>query len=227
MTETGGREAATVNSIVFTIGSGTADASPTSPIRIAAGGSVPSGTININESTAASASITAISVAVRYADATGRSSSVSSTASFVQPTTPPVAAPTPPQQVFTLAGVISEAGRAGLAGVTVTVSEGQYLGKSATTDGNGYFSIAGVRGVLRLLATKTGYVTTSQSTIDVNRDTRLDFTMQSAPVAPPTPFRVGATCRDGTSSDATGSGACSSHGGVSCWKYSDGVCRPN
>jgi hypothetical protein len=36
--------------------------------------------------------------------------------------------------------------------------------------------------------------------------------------------RVGAVCNDGTSSSATGSGACSHHGGVSCWKYSDGTC---
>lgn len=36
--------------------------------------------------------------------------------------------------------------------------------------------------------------------------------------------RVGANCVDGTTSDATGSGACSSHGGVSCWRYPDGSC---
>jgi hypothetical protein len=36
--------------------------------------------------------------------------------------------------------------------------------------------------------------------------------------------RVGATCNDGTASTATGSGACSHHGGVSCWQYSDGTC---
>jgi hypothetical protein len=36
--------------------------------------------------------------------------------------------------------------------------------------------------------------------------------------------RVGATCSDGTSSSATGSGACSHHGGVACWQYSDGTC---
>jgi hypothetical protein len=36
--------------------------------------------------------------------------------------------------------------------------------------------------------------------------------------------RVGALCVDGTSSTATGSGACSHHGGVKCWKYSDGTC---
>jgi hypothetical protein len=36
--------------------------------------------------------------------------------------------------------------------------------------------------------------------------------------------RVGAICNDGTSSKATGSGACSHHKGVQCWKYSDGTC---
>ena len=29
--------------------------------------------------------------------------------------------------------------------------------------------------------------------------------------------RSGARCKDGTTSSATGSGACSSHGGVQCW----------
>ena len=38
-------------------------------------------------------------------------------------------------------------------------------------------------------------------------------------------YRVGAICNDGTQSSATGSGACSHHGGVRCWLYSDGNCR--
>ncbi len=53
-----------------------------------------------------------------------------------------------------------------------------------------------------------------------------------APTPAPSPsaptssaVRVGATCRDMTSSSATGRGACSSHGGVYCWRYSDGTCR--
>jgi hypothetical protein len=37
--------------------------------------------------------------------------------------------------------------------------------------------------------------------------------------------RIGATCRDGSQSGATGRGACSHHGGVRCWKYSDGTCH--
>jgi hypothetical protein len=38
-------------------------------------------------------------------------------------------------------------------------------------------------------------------------------------------YRIGAICNDGTQSSATGSGACSYHGGVMCWFYSDGGCR--
>jgi len=49
-----------------------------------------------------------------------------------------------------------------------------------------------------------------------------------APTPTPTPTpsrtRIGAVCNDGTLSDATGSGACSSHGGVRCWRYNDGSC---
>ena len=37
------------------------------------------------------------------------------------------------------------------------------------------------------------------------------------------PVRVGAYCNDGTTSNSTGSGACSGHGGVSSWRTS----RPN
>jgi hypothetical protein len=37
--------------------------------------------------------------------------------------------------------------------------------------------------------------------------------------------RIGAICRDGSESGATGRGACSRHGGVRCWKYSDGTCH--
>lgn len=36
--------------------------------------------------------------------------------------------------------------------------------------------------------------------------------------------RIGAVCNDGTTSTAIGSGACSHHGGVSCWQYNDGTC---
>ena len=41
----------------------------------------------------------------------------------------------------------------------------------------------------------------------------------------PLAYRTGATCADGSSSGATGRGACSWHGGVLCWRFSDGSCR--
>ena len=47
----------------------------------------------------------------------------------------------------------------------------------------------------------------------------------SQPQPPVSAYRIGAICSDGSSSSATGSGACSHHQGVSCWKYSDGSCR--
>jgi hypothetical protein len=46
----------------------------------------------------------------------------------------------------------------------------------------------------------------------------------AAPTQAAARARVGALCNDGTSSTATGSGACSKHKGVQCWKYSDGTC---
>src|SRR5439155_27148684 len=37
--------------------------------------------------------------------------------------------------------------------------------------------------------------------------------------------RIGAICRDGSESSATGRGACSHHGGVRCWRYSECTCH--
>lgn len=48
----------------------------------------------------------------------------------------------------------------------------------------------------------------------------------TAPIVSQPSSRVGATCVDGSSSGATGRGACSHHGGVSCWRMSDGACVP-
>ena len=37
--------------------------------------------------------------------------------------------------------------------------------------------------------------------------------------------RIGAICRDGSETGVAGRRACSHHGGVRCWKYSDGRCH--
>lgn len=44
-------------------------------------------------------------------------------------------------------------------------------------------------------------------------------TQRPQTLAPQTTYRVGAICRDGTRSSATGRGACSHHGGVDHWLY--------
>jgi len=46
----------------------------------------------------------------------------------------------------------------------------------------------------------------------------------ASPGAASARHRLGAQCNDGTTSKATGSGACSHHHGVKCWIYSDGTC---
>jgi endonuclease YncB( thermonuclease family) len=46
-------------------------------------------------------------------------------------------------------------------------------------------------------------------------------TPRPQPTAPPSGARCGAVCRDGSTSSATGSGACSHHGGVDHWIYCD------
>lgn len=43
----------------------------------------------------------------------------------------------------------------------------------------------------------------------------------TAKVSTITGGRIGAICKDGTYSSATGRGACSHHGGVSTWRYSE------
>ena len=129
--------------------------------------------------------------------------------------------------LFTVAGVLSEAsGGAPISGANVRINDGPYVGQSSSTDGNGYYSIAGINGAISLVGSKAGYDNAVRF-LTVSTDTRFDMTMVRTAPAPPPPtsrYRVGATCNDGTSSSATGSRACSSHGGVRCWRYSDGTC---
>jgi uncharacterized Ntn-hydrolase superfamily protein len=65
----------------------------------------------------------------------------------------------------------------------------------------------------------------SLSDLKAGSDVQLaSVTVLSGMQAQTSRHRIGATCKDGTNSTATGSGACSHHGGVSCWQYSDGTC---
>jgi len=69
--------------------------------------------------------------------------------------------------------------------------------------------------------TRTNTPTLTPSKTPLPTNTRVAYPTQ----APSTGrVRTGALCDDNTTSSATGRGACSHHGGVKCWYYSDGSC---
>jgi hypothetical protein len=69
--------------------------------------------------------------------------------------------------------------------------------------------------------TRTNTPTLTPSKTPLPTNTRVAYPTQ----APSTGrVRTGALCNDNTTSSATGRGACSHHGGVKCWYYSDGSC---
>jgi HYDIN/CFA65/VesB family protein len=102
------------------------------------------------------------------------------------------------------------------------VSANNSVPTTTSTDGNGFYSIPGLSGTITLSASATGYFSSAMATLTLTGDTRQDFRLRKVAPAPRT--RIGAICNDGTLSSATGSGACSSHGGVRCWRYDDGTC---
>ncbi len=79
------------------------------------------------------------------------------------------------------------------------------------------------RGVLTAL-TGRGSATISTTCQRVAAQVTLNLASAAGTPAFPPRIRVGATCADGWPSSAVGSGACSSHGGVACWVYSDHTC---
>lgn len=141
------------------------------------------------------------------------------------PTPSPTPAPAP--STYTLSGTIQDAtNSAALADVAVRVSDGANANRSTTTNSFGTYSLSSLQsGTFTATFTKSGYTTASRSvTLTQNSTLSVSLSRTVTTPVPTTRFRIGATCRNGTSSTATGSGACSSHGGVACWRYSDGTC---
>jgi hypothetical protein len=77
----------------------------------------------------------------------------------------------------TVAGVVREAGtNSPLSGVSVRIVAGVGLNSTSVTDGNGYYSIAGVSGALTLSFSLSGFDSVARPTV-VNGDTRFDTTL--------------------------------------------------
>src|SRR5206468_5488669 len=107
---------------------------PTMTQRVAAGGSLDLGPIEITDSTAASTTASEISVAVNFTDEGGRVGSAT-------------AAATVTRIAYTLSGTVTDgtSGPSGrMPGVIVQVLDGVNAGESATTDGTGNYSIGGI-----------------------------------------------------------------------------------
>ena len=184
MTETSGRAGVTVTTMRFGLGSlASANADPTPPVRLAAGGSVSSGNININDSSGGTSSITAISVTVGFADDSGRSGNATGSANFTQPVPP---APAPAARTFTLAGVVSDRSGRAIRDATVTATDSTNTARTGRSDGNGYFSIAPLReGEVRTSVAAAGFQSTSR-TVTLTSDFRLDWTLvENSPPPPP------------------------------------------
>ena len=136
-----------------------------------------------------------------------------------------------------LAGVVTSDAGERLSGVTLRVLDGANAGRTVTAVNGDYRFDNLAVGNANLSATASGFTERITGTF-INGANSLSFTLGKAPTKPTSPpptatppsspsssTRVGAECSDGWDSTATGSGACSSHGGVKCWKYSDGACR--
>jgi hypothetical protein len=134
---------------------------------------------------------------------------------------------TQPVSLSTLTGTVTDATSRGvLPGVTVEVASGPNDGQGVLTDANGKYTLSSLSaGTFNVSAGATSYLTTT-SPVTVGSNTQLNFVLQRTTSLPAstTRTRIGATCTDGWTSTATGSGACSSHGGVRCWRYTDGSC---
>lgn len=97
-----------------------------------------------------------------------------STTSSVRTTTTSTVLP-----ASTLAGVVTDAntGRP-VGGARVAVVDGPGAGRSSTTDGNGYYSIAGIsHSSFTARATATNYSNQDKG-LTLSQDTRLDFTLR-------------------------------------------------
>ncbi len=96
--------------------------------------------------------------------------------------------------------------------------DGYWLQHTKGWSGRAYLEVSG--DLSQLKPVQVAAPPTTRATL--RPTTRAPTQTRIVQVPPTQPFlgiRIGAVCRDGTTSTATGSGACSRHGGVSRWLY--------
>ncbi len=149
-------------------------------------------------------------------------------------------------RTYTLSGVLNDSSTLRpIVGAVISVTNGPNAGRSASTDGNGYYSIAGLRaGTFTMQVVRAGYTTLTLS-ITLAGDLRSDISLppsggsttltcgaSTVPAIVDCPNNQGrqpptARCDDGTfSCSQSRSGTCSTHGGVSCWVCPGVLCNP-
>lgn len=93
------------------------------------------------------------------------------------PTSPSATSPSSPSVTYTLSGTVTERTPSGSAAVEGAVVRDDNSGRQTTTDGGGFYSLAGLPATSRAVsASKPGY-TTTRSSVVLNGDTRLDLPM--------------------------------------------------
>lgn len=142
---------------------------------------------------------------------------------------PATPAPAPSPTLYSINGTITDApSRVALPNVTVEIESGTNAGRETRTDSNGRYTLSGLSGGSLTLSAGANSYYTSTRQVTLTGNAQIDFVLERTPPVssgpPSSRTRIGATCNDGWISGATGSGACSSHGGVRCWRYSDGSC---
>jgi hypothetical protein len=244
--ETGGQTGATLGALSLTFTDATGRRGTASPdavwpaTRLNPGTTLDARAITITDSSSDRTPFVRATASIAYTDDAQAPGSVASSIDISQPPTPPTP---PPAAIFTVAGVVSEdPDRVPISGGVVQVVDGPNAGRSSTTDGNGYYSIPGLRtGSFTVRATKSGYRTTDRG-LTLANDTRVDIGMASLapppPAPPPSSLTCGqpavqpacgtatARCKDGTlSCSQNHSGTCSHHQGVECWICPGALCK--
>jgi hypothetical protein len=94
----------------------------------------------------------------------------------------------PPVPAFTLFGVVTDTqNHRPIVGALVIVVTGPNANKSSSTNGDGYYSIAGMVASTFTLRTTYNNVTLEERTVSMTGETRLDFVAPPPPPPPPPP----------------------------------------